>query len=110
MLFSLSSLQRMVTEEVNTPAGQVFAKPEHLNPRALDSKAAPLLMAPLIFFFLFPHLQSKARVQRNCKGFTTSSALCSPQLRLRPAFSRLFPDQTWTFLSNLGQTETFLFQ
>ncbi len=79
-------------------------QPEHLNHRTLDSKAALLTAFFLLLFLTFTVREGPEEMGPMSKGCSTSSALCSPQLRLRPAFSRLFPDQVrllcCTFLSD----------
>lgn len=120
-LFQLHSLHSKVTEEVNKPAGQVFATVSTWTLQTVDSKAALLLTAWLQFFsFLFPYLQCKKkrgnRVQRKWGRWVVKGVvqawhfvlhswgfvlLSVDYSQIRSAFSAV--------LSNWGHQETFLF-
>lgn len=99
-IFSLLCLHWKVIEDVNTGVYQL----KHLNPATLDSKTI-LLSAQLHFFLLTFTVKHGPEEMgpAGSKGCSTSLALCSPQLRLCPVFSR-FPDQKHllhcTYLSN----------
>lgn len=112
--FPVPSLQRKVTGDVNTPAGQVFRSCKHLEPRALDfQKPLAFLQRHVFFFFrppslsfppVSPHPRSKYRGSSERVNERVAKAVArarrTTQLRLRPAFRRSIPTSGCASLSS----------